>query len=205
MWELGRDVHPFQYGHNNPLRRIDRDGNWDVDVHFYHDRQQVPHGVMNVRNRHGEIVFTMTIRGTGVGGHDRMETNNDTPTGEYDIKGWKTPTDKERMSYGPNPRLVLDGLSGEIIESGRTDIRVHGGRQEKKDANGNWVPIKDAELKSTHGCMRSKDDDIKKMKEITDGLQNSDPKEKPGILTVKNDLSSSILTPQPVNPTKDQK
>ena len=126
----------------------------------------------------------------GTGGRNRNNVNADTPTGVYDI------VDKDswisggsRASYGPNPRLNLNPESGEIKDTGRDLIRIHGGRQEKYNPQtGLWEPIKNAELKKTNGCMRCADVSVKTLKEITDILMKNDSEEKAGKLTVVDDL-----------------
>ena len=189
QWERGRDISPYTYSHNNPLTRVDNDGKWDVDVHFYHDRSQTPYGVLNVRNNKGEVVYSMVVRGKGsTNALDRTKDNADTPTGTYDIDD-KDPwiSGGNRKSYGPNHRLSLMGISGEIIATGRTLIRVHGGQQET-EVNGEWVAVKNPKLKNTNGCMRAYEKDIIKLKKITDELQKNNPDEKPGKLTVEDDV-----------------
>jgi len=77
----------------------------------------------------------------------------DTPSGKD-----KWISGGSRPSYGPNARLKLDEESGEIIESGRSLIRIHGGRQEEyDDKTGEWKRIDNATLKKTHRCMRTSD------------------------------------------------
>ena len=117
-----------------------------------------------------------------------MKENSDTPEGEYKIDGWITPTESERMAYGKNPRLSLSGSSGEIAESGRSLIRIHGGRQEHKDSDGNWIADESPQLKPTHGCVRAFDHDILKLKQITDKLTELNPLDKPGKATVTNSI-----------------
>jgi hypothetical protein len=149
-------------------------------------RETAPFGVAKVTDANGKEVMSFVVRGEGVGGRDRMKSNSDTPQGEYSIDGWITPTADERVAYGPNPRLALSGVSGEIKESGRSLIRVHGGRQEEQAADGSWKPIPGAELKPTHGCLRASDADMKELKTVTDALSKVNPNDKAGKLTVDN-------------------
>ena len=78
-----------------------------------------------------------------------MISGADTPLGVYKIwtNPWIPSSESNRASYGPNPRLGLEPVSGEIVESGRSLIRMHGGRQEIKTENGEWIPIEEAVLK----------------------------------------------------------
>lgn len=180
----------YAFVRDSPLLRIDPSGKWDIEVHVYKDREKYGYGMAIVKNRHGEEVFRFRIRAEGVGGRNRMVEDSDTPLGTYEIpdnKAWITGGLRE--SYGPNPRLNLTGESGEISESGRDLIRIHGGRQETynqttKEWEADEVPI----LKKTRGCMRCLDTDIFELKAITDGLEVNDGLEIPGKLTIFDDL-----------------
>lgn len=55
------------------------------------------------------------------------------------------------------------GESGEIMESRRNYIRIHGGRQNNKK-----------ELRPTRGCIRVYDEDIKRIKEKTEAFGKDD-------------------------------
>ena len=184
---------PYVFVRSNPILRVVPSGNWDVEVHVYKDREKYGYGIAIVKDRNGNIVQTFTVRVEGAAGVDRMKTNANTPLGVYDIPDknmWIS--GGNRGSYGPNPRLKLDGLSGEIVESGRDNIRMHGGRQEIFDEkSGTWIPNPNPKLKRTNGCMRCHDTDIKSMKEITDNLTQNDPLETGGTLTITDDLVES--------------
>jgi RHS repeat-associated protein len=171
---------PYNFATNSPLYKIDPNGNWDVEVHAYSDRSKYGYAIAIVKDNDGNEVYRFKVRVEGSAGRDRLKKDSDTPTGVYDIPDkdmWISGGD--RGAYGPYHRLALFAESGEIKKSGRNAIRIHGGRQEGEDN-----PI----LKKTHGCMRSFDDDIKKMKEITDNLETLDPTEKGGKLTLTDDL-----------------
>jgi RHS repeat-associated protein len=181
---------PFIYVRNNPVLRIDPNGEWDVEVHVSDDRAKYGYGIAIVKDNDGNEVYRFKVRVEGSGGRDRLVKNSDTPTGVYDIPDkdmWMSGGD--RQAYGPNHRLILNGESGEIKESGRGDIRIHGGRQEQFNSETKqWEEVQSPILKKTHGCFRSFDEDVAKMKEITDKLQTDDPTEKGGKLTVIADL-----------------
>ena len=184
------EISPYAYVRNNPALRIDRHGLWDITVHAYKDREKYGYGIAVVTDRHGKEVYSFKVRLEGVGGRDRNKTNSDTPLGVYDIPDqnmWIS--GGSRLSYGPNARLMLNEESGEIKESGRGLIRIHGGRQEVYDAKtGMWKPVKDPQLKKTQGCMRCYDNDIKTLKSVTDALMKNDKEEKGGKLTIVDDL-----------------
>jgi RHS repeat-associated protein len=192
LWSKYLPYSAYQYCRNNPISRIDDTGLWDITVTFMKSasRTDAPFGVATVTDANGKEVMSFVVRGEGVGGRDRMKSNSDTPQGEYSIDGWITPTADERVAYGPNPRLALTGVSGEITESGRSLIRVHGGRQEEQLADGSWKPIPAAELKPTHGCLRASDADMKRLKAVTGGLTKANPEDKPGKLTVDNAITA---------------
>lgn len=125
------------------------------------------------------------VKTIGTGGRVRNIGNSDTPQGNYNILGWRETGNKRynSVSFGPNDLLALDYKGDE--GGSRNGMHIHGGRQE-----GKYKGRKD--LASTHGCMRINDDDIKVMKEIATGLENNDKTEKPGILSLTDDLSSPV-------------
>ena len=182
------DVSPYNYCRNNPVMRTDPNGKWDVNVHLSTDRSANGYGVAVVSDRNGQEIFKFIVRAEGVKGHNRMQTGADTPLGVYDIpdnNAWIN--GGERVSYGPNERLVMIPESGEIVESGRNDIRMHGGRQEKKNPDGTWSK-KYTGLKKTYGCLRASDEDMKTFKAFTDYLESTDDLEKAGKVIVKDDI-----------------
>jgi RHS repeat-associated protein len=188
---------PYAYVRNSPVLRIDPNGKWDVTVHLFNDREQYGYGVAIVTDRHGNEVFRFNVRAEGTAGRDRMVGDSDTPLGTYDIPDNNTwITGRSRQSYGPNARLNMVGLSGEIVDSGRDLIRIHGGQQEVYDSSTDtWIPIANAELKKTNGCLRAYDEDMVKFKEITDELEAKDAEEAPGQVTIVDDLQQDGIEP----------
>lgn len=183
----------YGYVRNNPILRVDVDGRWDIEVHVYKKREKYGYGIAIVKNRSGKEVYRFKVRVEGTGGTNRLVTNSNTPNGVYAIPDenmWMS--GGSRKSYGPNHRLILDGKSGEIVTSGRSNIRIHGGRQETY-SNGEWSEIENPELKKTHGCLRCYDEDISEVKKITDLLEANDPLEKGGDLTMIEDLKQESL------------
>ncbi len=183
---------PYVYVRNNPISRYDPNGLWDVEVHLYGPNRDV-HGVAIVKDRHGNEVYRFKVLGRGSSDNRYASNIGDTPTGTYKIneqQPWLYSNDIEgQKAYGRGPRLVFEGISGEIVATRRSAIRIHGGSQEKYDSKTkSWVKVKPAELRITNGCMRCFDDAIAEMKAITDDLQANDAEEKPGVVEVKDDL-----------------
>ena len=181
------DVSPYAYCHSNPANKIDLDGKWDVEVHLMQDRNISGYGLAIVKDKDGSEIFRFKVRAEGVGGHNTMNKNSDTPLGIYNIpenNSWISGGSRE--SYGPNPRLNMVPESGDILSSHRDNIRIHGGRQETYNAKENkWIKNDSPQLKKTLGCIRAYDDDMKTFKEITDQLDNTDL---PGRVYVIDDL-----------------
>ncbi|MDE6266387.1 MAG: hypothetical protein K2M07_03445 [Muribaculaceae bacterium] len=201
------DEYAFKFPQNNHYvhcssnfaNKIDPLGLWDVTVHVYKDRSEYGYGVAVLTDHKGKELFRFDVRveGKKETNHNRYLEYGDTPLGVYDIPD-KLPwiSGKSRVSYGPNHRLNMVGESGEIIETGRSLIRIHGGRQEVYNSKtGKWEENKNPILKRTEGCIRAYDKDIKKMKSITDELQSNDVNEIPGKVIVTDDLIKKEKTP----------
>lgn len=200
LWEKGRDVSLYQYSHLNPIRQIDPDGQWSIDIYACKDRDANPYGSGVVKDQNGNVVFTFVCRLEGQGSNRLLE-DGDTPFGVYKIyeeDTWRQSTKGERAGYGPNARLQFVGIAGEVVESASCEkpreintLRIHGGRQEEKGNEG--------KLEKTHGCIRVYDSDIKKMQEITEQLMKNNPNEKPGLLRVTPTDECSGGTAHPTN------
>jgi RHS repeat-associated protein len=175
------EVSSYVYCHNNPVNMIDPDGRWDVSVHTSTDRGKHPYAVYVVTDRTGNVIYKTVVRVTGAGGRTRNATNADTPQGRYKILEWRKTGNAHypTRSYGPNDLLALEYQGGEGGK--RQGMHTHGKGTEKPN-----------ELGVTNGCMRMSNDDIKELKEITTELEQNDPKETKGFLTVKDDLNKPV-------------
>ncbi|MCB0738289.1 MAG: hypothetical protein KDC92_12300, partial [Bacteroidetes bacterium] len=183
---------PYHYSSNSPIARIDLDGMWDVEVHAYEDRKRHGMALLIVRDRHGNEVYRTEVRVQGHKdkiGESRRKKFGDTPTGTYKIIGWADYTDREdgRGKYGPNKILQLEYVSGEA-KGKRQGMHVHGGRQEEQSDDGTWKRKSNPTLWNTAGCMRIDDNDLLRLKTVTDWLEAEDELEKKGNLVVKDDL-----------------
>jgi len=193
MSEFTDHLSPYNYVRNNPATRLDPDGDWDITVHAFNRRDINGYGIAVVTDRNGTEIMRFEVRLEGTGGRNRMKENADTPLGVYDIPDNSSDfwiSGGYRPSYGPNKRLSLDGKSGEIKRSGRSRIRIHGGRQEHL-VNGRWVADVRPKLQSTHGCLRAYERDMVRFNELIDGLMKNDPKEYGGELRIIDDLQYS--------------
>ena len=191
-FEAFRSLAPYHYARLDPMRRTDPDGMWDIIVVASSNRSRNPIGTAYLVDRNGHVVYTFQVK--LVGQHrDRMGRNGDTPFGTYDINDrqpWRS--GGSRRSYGPQPRLVFEPVAGEARASGRRDMRLHGGRQERRVPDGEtgrarWEPIPGLrldQLPGTHGCIRAMDDVMRELRRRTEALEDSSPEETPGVLRV---------------------
>ena len=190
---------PYNYCKNTPVNRVDIGGKWDVTVHVHKDREEFGYGFLVLTDNQGNNVYTTTVRvegsnskENGYNKRNRTRTYADTPTGQYNIKGWSKRLPKmNRGAYGPNAVLELNYVSGEA-EGLRNGIHLHGGRQEGKGGKG-----KGSVLKVTQGCIRIYDEDIAKMKGVTELLEKNNSDEKGNTLNVVDDLKRIDDGPHP--------
>jgi RHS repeat-associated protein len=174
---------PYNFVRDNPILRVDRNGLWDITIHAFTDRSKFGYGIAILKNKNGQEVARYVVRLEGQT-HDRNVTSGDTPIGVYDIPEKSTWLSSQPATYGPNPRLVLNAQSGEILTSGRSLIRLHGGRQE----SGGYKQEPNEPLQKTNGCVRVFDLDMADMKSWADALESADAEETPGTVTIANDL-----------------
>ena len=152
----------YTYGHQNPVKFVDPDGNLSIEAVLNHDRN-IP-GHLIVRDDFGAIIFVAPTLGKGKHG-DTQTTNGDTPTGTFKINDTVvSSTSKEKHSYGPL-RIRLEARSGDALASGRDGIDLHGG-----DSS----PLAGRQgLKATLGCLRVSNENIGKIDELVQGERQS--------------------------------
>ena len=199
---------PYHYTSNSPIGKVDVGGKWDIEVHAYKNRKKYGYAIMIVKERKGNEVYRTKVRVNGNKskiGLPRTTNKGDTPTGRYKILEWR-PSGNERYnreSYGPNDLLALRYEHGEG-EGKRQHMHVHGGRQEVQ-SDGKWKRKKNPTLWNTSGCFRIDDQDLAKMKKITEELEKNDLLEKKGNLTLSDDLiktenSGYVISSNEFNP-----
>ena len=179
---LDRFTSPYTHCAANPLRFTDPTGMWTVKVSASPGRQAHPYALYSVYSQDNLLVFRTVVLVKGSHNGPRDRTNGDTPQGEYEILGWRKlgpGTNYRTESFGKNPLLAQHYLGGEGGPN-RDGMHTHGGRPRSN------------KLVNTNGCIRMSDDDIAALKQVTDALTRSNPDDKPGILTVTDDLLSPI-------------
>ncbi|GJM53353.1 L,D-transpeptidase [Capnocytophaga catalasegens] len=146
-------------------------------------RKNCRRGKIDIFDHNNSIVLSITdCLLEGIGGENRLIKNSDTPFGTYQISNTGTFISSNSTnidSYGPNPRLVFEPIKGkgdEADRSGRSAIRIHGGRQE-----GTSNPT----LKRTQGCIRVWDSDAKRLYDWWVEFKKHNPTVKAGKVIVK--------------------
>jgi hypothetical protein len=90
-------------------------------------------------------------------GRDRMTTDNDTPYGVYSFDGTQGGTADSRLGRGfGTGKIIITGEAGEIIDSERSLIRLHGGGSALGDRSYDL----DQDLRATKGCVRMPNGDV---------------------------------------------
>jgi len=152
-------------------------------------RNNCRRGKIEVFDHLGKVVFTIKdCLLEGIAGEDRMITDSDAPFGVYQIASppfiMGSSSGKKRTTYGPNPRLAFEPIKGsgdEADKSGRSAIRIHGGRQETET----FEPRKNPNLLRTKGCIRIWDSEAKHFYDWWVEYHKNNPNVKPGKLTLK--------------------
>jgi L,D-transpeptidase catalytic domain len=169
-------------------------GTWNVTITEKYTGKKCTHEKARNNCRRGTIeVFdhnkksVLTISDSlleGWQGEDRMITDNDTPFGAYQINAspfiMGASKGEDRFKFGPNPRLAFEPIKGsgdEADKSGRSLIRIHGGRQEDEET---LLPISNAVLKRSSGCIRVYDSDAKAFYDWWVDYHKANPSIKPG-------------------------
>ncbi len=131
-------------------------GYWQIDVLLPKNRDYK--GTLYLYRAEGDLVSSCECLGRSVYNTSMWEVNGNTPTGTY--TGYLDGPCSPSSSYGPYKVINMTGVSGVIVQSGRSGIWIHGGDRET-DSSRPWYP-----LRPTYGCVRISNDD-------QEALQNS--------------------------------
>lgn len=130
---------------------------WEIYVWLYqhrttHNNRDDNGVVLQLWGADGTLALTINdVLGRSVSGDSPLVYKGNTPTGDYSgyLAGPCTPS----TSYGPYKVVAMTGVSGQIIDSGRSGIWIHGGSPET-DTSKLWYP-----LRPTYGCVRITNND----------------------------------------------
>lgn len=159
----------YSHASNNPITKADPSGLATILV-LIGGRSEGGPGTATVvlLDCHNDII--MVVAGLGIGtGSNRMVTNGDTPFGVYGYGGFQGGTPKSRLGIGYGTgKIIMNGIWGEISDSNRDLIRIHGGGSVLKDPYASHQP-----LHNTLGCVRVENADveglIQKIQELDKG------------------------------------
>lgn len=137
---------------------------WYIEVLLPKNRNNF--GTITLYDADGSVVRSTYCLGLSQydndGKGDPLITFGNTPTGTYDaVLGW--PRKPSNYSYGPYKNIILTGVSGQIIQSKRSDILIHGGDPSPK--NYSTYP-----LRPTNGCVRITNSDMNKFDKSIENL-----------------------------------
>jgi RHS repeat-associated protein len=138
----------YSYTRNRPMIAIDEEGTSTVVVTVGADQ----HATVDLYSNSG--LFEASCSGLARGQcRDRTAEKGDTPFGKYEITG----VSEGRLgpAYGI-AKVNLQEVEGEVVDSGRSEIRDHGGGSRLSDPYADDQP-----LIGTWGCIRMHNKDIK--------------------------------------------
>jgi RHS repeat-associated protein len=127
--------------------------------------------------RYGKSNGEFQTLSKGAAGSNRAKTNADTPFGVYQYRGTQEGASDSRKlgpAYGTG-KIIMDPVAGEVKESGRDQIRFHGGGSSLKEHA--FDP--EQPLVPTQGCVRCKNQDVNTLIDaIKDLEKQGDPVER---------------------------
>lgn len=136
----------------------------DILLQVMLSRKRDQSGVLLVRDRTGRVLarFEALGRGSRGAGNTQMLVNGNTPTGTYRASRVIPTASANLNSYGPNGAIVLDPVSGNARAAekiaGREGLLIHGG-----SLGGTTYWRGKNELRATHGCIRLRNEDMKRL------------------------------------------
>lgn len=124
-------------------------GEWKIIVNLPQNRDYK--GTLYVFNCLGTLQTYGDCLGRSVSGASPLVSGGNTPLGTYTGHLYRN-SDYSVGSYGPYKVVAMYGESGQIVESGRWGIMIHGGTPNSNAAN-TWYP-----LNPTDECIRVSND-----------------------------------------------
>ncbi len=119
-------------------------GYWQINVLLPENRDYK--GMLYLYRAEGDLVSSFECLGRSAYNTSMWEVYGNTPTGTY--TGYLDGPYSPSSSYGPHKVINMTGVSGVIVESGRSGIWIHGGDPET-NPDLPWYP-----LRPTYGCDR---------------------------------------------------
>mgnify|MGYP000891897875 CR=1 FL=1 len=138
-------------------------GKWHIDVDLPVDRDYK--GQLYLWDSSGTLKLMMECLGKSQSNEDMLEENGNTPTGEY--TGSLDGPHLNTGSYGPYKYVKMTGVSGVIIDSGRSGIWIHGGNAITDTSNTHYP------LRVTNGCVRIGNADQQRLQNMITSLISS--------------------------------
>lgn len=114
-------------------------GKWRINVVLPSNRSEL--GDLFLYKYNSNPVYSTECLGKSASNASPLVYYGNTPTGTY--TGFLYEHNKDTYSYGPYKVINMTGVSGQIIESGRDGIWIHGGD-----------PSESGGLRVTNGCVR---------------------------------------------------
>lgn len=143
------------------LRTITVMGKWRIRIDLPEKRTN--EGTLKLYDGNGTLLLLAPCLGLSATGDDMLVEKGHTPTGEY--TGYLGGPQSDTNKYGPHKVVKMDGVSGKIIESERSGIWIHGGRNSSPTAT-------NYDLSATYGCVRVTNGHQKQIQDLITALIN---------------------------------
>lgn len=146
----GSKLNEIRPSNNEFGLRASYSGQWEIHVWLHpHDwgmRDNIGEGLVLYAPDGVWYWNTKEILGRSASGDHPLKYKGNTPTGEY--KGWRNGIRPNKRSYGTGEVISTIPVSGQIVDSGRSGIAIHGGSP-SSNTSASWYP-----LRPTYGCVR---------------------------------------------------
>ncbi len=180
---------PYSYCGGDPVNRIDPTGKWYIKVSASSDRGKHPYAVLNMYSKTGELYFRTIVKVRGIGGRNRKVAKSDTPCGTYQMLEWRT-TGPGRLKRDETTRYPTRSYGKKVLLAMHfKDTDKYNGRQHMHLHAGD---LRNETLRDTEGCFRMSEEDIVRLKEITDLLESLYSDEEFENCTLEDDLVTPV-------------